>query len=95
MKIIIKSFQVEEVYHKSGKSSLPDYIKNIGSPQRNKHFDSLIKLPSQVKYQNSPLCSHNFQVGQNTYNAWDQDIATLNIFFGQETVMGKTNFLKV
>ena len=61
MKIIMKSLQVEEVYHKSGKSSLPDYIKNIESPQRNKHFDSLIKLPSQVKYQNSPLCSHNFQ----------------------------------
>ena len=49
MKIIMKSLQVEEVYHKSGKSSLPDYIKNIESPQRNKHFDSLIKLPSQVK----------------------------------------------
>ena len=36
-----------------------------------------------------------FQVGQTTYNAWDQDIATLNIFFGQETVMGKTNFLNL
>ena len=52
MKIIMKLFQVEEVYHKSGKSSLPDYIKNIASPQRNKHFDSLIKLPSQVKNEN-------------------------------------------
>ena len=25
-----------------------------------------------------------------TYNAWDEDFATLNIFFGQETVMGET-----
>ena len=23
-----------------------------------------------------------------TYNAWEEDMATLNIFFGQETVMG-------
>ena len=67
MKTIMKSFQVEEVYHKSGKSSLPDYIKNIGSPQRNKHFDSLIKLPSQVKNQNAPLCSHNLLPGWTNY----------------------------
>ena len=60
MKIIMKSFQVEEVYHKSGKSSLPDYIKNIASPQRNKHFDSLIKLPSQVKKLKLTPFSHNF-----------------------------------
>ena len=24
-----------------------------------------------------------------TYNAWDEDLATLNIYFGQETVMGE------
>ena len=24
-----------------------------------------------------------------TYNAWEEDLATLNIFFGQETVMGE------
>ena len=24
-----------------------------------------------------------------TYNAWEEDFATLNIFFGQETVMGE------
>ena len=24
-----------------------------------------------------------------TYNAWEEDLATLNIFFGQETAMGK------
>ena len=63
MKIIMTLFQVEEVYHKSGKSSLPDYIENIASPQRNKHFDSLIKLRSQVKNQISPFCSHNLLAG--------------------------------
>ena len=24
-----------------------------------------------------------------TYNAWEEDLATLNIFFGQDTVMGE------
>ena len=24
------------------------------------------------------------------YNAWDEDIAVVNIFFGKETVMGRT-----
>ena len=24
-----------------------------------------------------------------TYNAWEEDMATINIFFGQETVMGE------
>ena len=24
-----------------------------------------------------------------TYNAWEEDLATLNIFFGQETAMGE------
>ena len=24
-----------------------------------------------------------------TYNAWEEDLAALNIFFGQETVMGE------
>ena len=24
-----------------------------------------------------------------TYNAWEEDMATLNIYFGQETVMGE------
>ena len=24
-----------------------------------------------------------------SYNAWEEDMATLNIFFGQETVMGE------
>ena len=27
------------------------------------------------------------QDGEATYNAWEEDFATLNIFFGQETVM--------
>ena len=28
-----------------------------------------------------------------TYNAWEKDFATLNIFFGQETVLGKPKML--
>ena len=26
------------------------------------------------------------------YNAWDEDIAVVNIFFGKETVMGRKGF---
>ena len=27
------------------------------------------------------------------YNAWEEDIAVVNVFFGKETVMGKMPFL--
>ena len=26
------------------------------------------------------------------YNAWDEDIAVVNVFFGKETVMGEESF---
>ena len=35
------------------------------------------------------------QAGPTTYNAWDDDIASLNIFFGQETVTGEIDFFKL
>ena len=41
-------FQVEDVYNKTD-SSLPHYIKSIISPTRGRHFDNLIKMPSQVR----------------------------------------------
>ena len=28
------------------------------------------------------------------YNAWEEDIAVVNIFFGKETVMGRNQFPK-
>ena len=35
--------------------------------------------------------STNTQGGPTTYNAWEEDFATLNIFFGHETVIGEIN----
>ena len=29
------------------------------------------------------------------YNAWEEDIAVVNIFFGKGTVMGKNNVMKI
>ena len=35
------------------------------------------------------------QGGPTTYNAWEEDIATLNVFFGQDTVMGENFKAKI
>ena len=40
---------MEEVYRKTSNSTrLPDYIENIASAKRTRHFDALIKLPPKV-----------------------------------------------
>ena len=40
----LKSCKVEEMYSED----VPDYIKNISSPRRKRHFDSLLKKASKV-----------------------------------------------
>ena len=40
---------------------------------------------------NSFLCFEDMSEGD-SYNAWEEDLATLDIFFGQETVMGKPKY---
>ena len=35
------------------------------------------------------ICFEDMDEASATYNAWEEDLATLNIFFGQETVMGE------
>ena len=42
-------FQVEEVYSMTGNTIIPDYIKSIASPLRNRHYDNLIEMPSEVR----------------------------------------------
>ena len=82
---------MEEVYRKTSNSTrLPDYIENIASAKRTRHFDTLIKLPPKVnkRKQGKHVFNSLNQGGPTTYNAWEEDFATLNIFFGQETVMG-------
>ena len=42
-------FQVAEVYSMTGNTIIPDYIKSIASPIRNRHYDNLIEMPSEVR----------------------------------------------
>ena len=69
---------------------VPDYIKNISSPIRKRHFDSLLKKASKVILQLMSCHLNNLQWKDvsTTYNAWEEDFAVLNIFFGQESVLG-------
>ena len=70
---------------------VPDYIKNINSPRRNRHFDSLLKKAQKVTDQIAVIIPQNLQQKNEstTYDAWEEDIAVLNIFFGQESVLGR------
>ena len=69
---------------------VPDYIKNISSPIRKRHFDSLLKKASKVILQlmSCHLNNLRWKDVSTTYNAWEEDFAVLNIFFGQESVLG-------
>ena len=45
--------QVENTYRRKGKSeSIPDYIANITSPKRARHFDSLVEMGPEVSLAN-------------------------------------------
>ena len=90
--------QVESTYRRKGKSeSIPDYIANITSPKRARHFDSLVKMDPEVsvtkkgeEHSSILIPPQNGDATTYKYDAWEEDIATLNIFFGQESVMGKS-----
>ena len=43
--------KVEDIYRWKGQAILPDYIKNITSPKRIRHFDSLVKMEQKVSFQ--------------------------------------------
>ena len=72
---------------------MPDYIKGLSNPNREKYYDSLVKLQPEVNRLNILIILISFEdmdEASATYNAWEEDLATLNIFFGQETVMGES-----
>ena len=49
--------QVKELYQqKTNKANLPDYIEDFSNPNREEHFDSIIKLRSKVLF----LCPYRF-----------------------------------
>ena len=117
--------QVKELYQqKTNKANLPDYIEDFSNPNREGHFDSIIKLRSKVflifpsSLQIFSNIKHNIRIGfgnvkpikdiylvlcskksqynlvlfedkSDTYDAWRKDLAMINIFFGQETIMGE------
>ena len=43
-----KLAQVKEVYRRKNGASLPDYIKGLSNPNREKYYDSLVKLKPEV-----------------------------------------------
>ena len=84
---------MKEVYHRKNGASLPDYIKGLSNPNREKYYDSLVKLQPEVNRLSILIILISFEdmdEASATYNAWEEDLATLNIFFGQETVMGES-----
>ena len=88
-----KLAQVKEVYQRKKGASLPDYIKGLSNPNREKYYDSLVKLQPEVNRLSILIILISFEdmdEASATYNAWEEDLATLNIFFGQETVMGES-----
>ena len=66
------SVQVKETYNGTVEPN-PSYISTMASPMRRKHRDDILVTKTTQ---------------EDVYNAWEEDIALVNIFFGKETVMG-------
>ena len=82
---------------KKYREPVPSYISSLASPMREIHQDDLIATQATVKYVAQttliyfckPIVNQRLQdQGDSLYNAWEEDIAMVNIFFGEETVMG-------
>merc|ERR1719209_588506 len=57
--------------YKTYERSIPSYISTLTNPMRRRHKDQLLVTESMDEL----------------YNAWEEDIAVVNIFFGKDTVM--------
>merc|ERR1712130_564260 len=57
--------------YKESDSSVPSYISSLANSMRRRHKDQLLVPESTDEF----------------YNAWEEDIAVVNIFFGKDTVM--------
>ena len=57
----------------------PSYISSLPSPMRRRHKDDLLVRKNTVS---------TLYIQEDFYNAWEEDIAVVNIFFGKKTVMG-------
>ena len=75
---------------------IPSYISTLPSPIRRRHTDNLLVSKSQARpemllepYQMMLKMSLVLLIDGEFYNAWEEDIALVNIFFGKDTVMGE------
>ena len=59
---------------------MPDYVAGLAGPTR--------RLYPGKKFQQEVLLPNSTQNREKEYNAFDQDIAVLNIYFGKDTVPG-------
>ena len=64
--------QVQEVYRRTTNPT-PAYIEALAG-NRSRFFDSLVEFPSETK--------------SGTYDAWEEDIALINIYFGKASFTG-------
>ena len=68
--------------------STPSYISTLASPMRMRHKDSLlVTTPKVIKSSHSS--DYSIVLKDDYYNAWKEDMAVVNIFFGKDTVMGE------
>ena len=82
--------KVNETYNRSI-DPIPSYISSLTSPIRKKHKDDLLVTKTPVRDFDFWLCCDLSLILslKDFYNAWEEDIAVVNIFFGKETVMGE------
>ena len=79
---------MKEVYRTLNRS-IPAYISALANPMRKRHKDDLLVTESTVKPSATDI--FNLYLKDELYNAWEEDIAVVNIFFGKDTVMGDMN----
>ena len=74
----------------------PSYISSLASPMRMKHNDDLLVTKTTVRVLLCRFWDPTFLLSslcqENVYSAWEEDIAVVNIFFGEETAMGEKHF---
>ena len=82
---------MKETY-KISNNSIPAYISTLANPMRRRHKDDLLYTESTVKpWATKYLINISFK--DDFYNAWEEDIAVVNIFFGKDTIMGEKNLI--
>ena len=83
--------QAKKTY-KTYDSSIPSYISALANPMRKRHKDNLLVTESTVNPCEVQMCLNLF-FKDDFYNAWEEDIAVVSIFFGKGTVMGEMNLV--